>query len=241
MAGAHAPAQSGGPGSDSHAAATAAQFGGNPTGRTRADGLAPHSPAALQADRDKEAKRKRDERAAKRQSPPPPPLPSAAVPQTQAHGNQGAAVAGAGVAGAPLDPLAQWVAEDFRDAAPELVELAEAWRVDAHTKRAVAANLPRKLCDKIKSDAAFPPGAKRSLSTSSPASLAEMFNAFGVPLKIRRYVVMAPAFLWIVVHDLQVSGAITKLIQDEKQPTPSTPASSNATGGAADQQPKLTA
>ena len=119
------------------------------------------------------------------------------------------------MAGVPGAAGYQWTAEDFRDAAPELLELAEAWRVDCHPKSAVAGKLPKRVVEEIAKDAAFPPGSKRSLSTASPQTLAEMFNALGVPLSFQKIVTLAPALVDIIVRDLQVGGRIQKMIAEE--------------------------
>ena len=120
------------------------------------------------------------------------------------------------LAGPVGDPVLLWSAEDFRDAAPELVELAEAWRVDVHTKRAVAGQLPRRVVDEIAKDAAFPAGSKRSLSTASPVTLAKMFNALRVPLSLKAVITVAPALVYIIVRDLQFGSRIEKLIATER-------------------------
>ena len=150
-------------------------------------------------------------RAAERAAQPPAPLPAGPAPP-------------AGAMAAPLpdlagpvgDPVLLWSAEDFRDAAPELVELAEAWRVDVHTKRAVAGQLPRRVVDEIAKDAAFPAGSKRSLSTASPVTLAKMFNALRVPLSLKAVITVAPALVYIIVRDLQFGSRIEKLIATER-------------------------
>jgi hypothetical protein len=127
-------------------------------------------------------------------------LPGLAGPETPSAGAE---------AGIPFDA---WTAEDFRFAAPELVELAEAWRIDVHTRHAVAGKLPQKLVAEIAKDAAFPPGSKRSLSNSSPVTLAKMFNALHVPAAFKPVITTAPALVYIIVRDLQTGARIDKLI-----------------------------
>src|SRR5258707_9089158 len=62
------------------AAASAPLFGGNRGGKKRLDGLAPGSPEAIEADRKKDAERKRTRREAVQRVAEPPPLPSAGAP-----------------------------------------------------------------------------------------------------------------------------------------------------------------
>ena len=191
-------------------------FGGNVGKRVRADGFKAGSPEALAADRLKEAARKRAERAAKSAVTTPPPLPAsgAVLPATV----QGAAdPAGVVAGGEIIDPVVVWTPADFRDCAPELVELAEAWRIDAHTKRAAEGKLPRRVVDEIAKDAAFPPGSKRSLSTSSPVTLAKMFNAMRVPVTLKSVITVAPALVYIIVRDLKTGANINRLIADEEE------------------------
>jgi hypothetical protein len=190
-------------------------FGGNVGRKTRADGLTPGSPEALAAVRARDAKRKREERAAKTAVAPPPPLPGAPAPAVEMA--PGAAeVPLLAVGGEMGDQIYVWTAEDFRQCAPELVELAEAWRIDSHTKRAVKGKLPRVVVEEIKKDAAFPAGSKKSLSNSSPVTLSKMFNALKVPVAFKSIISAAPALAYIIVRDLQTGSRIEKLIAENK-------------------------
>jgi hypothetical protein len=193
-------------------------FGGNVGRKVRRDGLKPGSPEAAAADRAADARRKRLHRATVAAATPPPPLPSsdAPLPETLP------------VLGGPESPSADaeagiafdaWTAEDFRFAAPELVELAEAWRIDARTRQAVAGKLPQKLVAEIEKDAAFPPGSKRSLSNTSPVTLAKMFNALHVPAGLKPVITTAPALVYIIVRDLQTGARIDKLIALQEEET----------------------
>ena len=146
-------------------------FGGNAGKKKREDGLKPGSPEAIAADKDADAKRKRDARAAVRAATPPPPLPASSAPLSESLPDQTSASLSPD-AGPVVDPVVSWTPTDFRDCAPQLVELAEAWRVDVRTKQATAGKLPAKVVQKIAADAAFPPGSRKALSESSPVTLA---------------------------------------------------------------------
>ena len=209
-AGGHAGLAGGAP------AVPAKPFGGNVGKKTRADGLRPGSPEAIEADRKRDAERKRQERAAKAQITPPPALPAGAPPPVAAMETAADAAAGF-VADSAVDPVAAWTPDDFRQCAVELVELAEAWRIDCHTKRAVAGKLPAPVVKEIAGGAAFPAASKKSLSTSSPVTLAKMFNSLKVPLAVKPIITTAPALAYVIVRDLQTSARIEKLIAEHKE------------------------
>jgi hypothetical protein len=194
-------------------AAAKKPFGGNVGRKTRADGLKPGSPEALAADRAADAARKREARAKEKLVAPPPALPAATPPPVDSVAATPDAPTG------PLvtdlgDPVLAWSPDDFRQCATELVELAEAWRIDCHTKHAAEGKLPAPVVKEIANGAAFPPGSKKSLSTSSPVTLAKMFNALKVPLAVKPVITTAPALAYIIVRDLQTSSRIEKLIAE---------------------------
>jgi hypothetical protein len=193
-------------------------FGGNAGRKTRADGLKPGSPAALAADRLADAERKRKEREARRLVTPPPALPAATPPAVDSVAATAEAAAGF-VAGGEVDPVLAWSPDDFRQCAGELVDLAEAWRIDCHAKRAAEGKLPGAVVKEIAAGAAFPPGSKKSLATSSPVTLAKMFNALKVPLAVKPVITTAPALAYIIVRDLQTSARIESLIAEHKAHT----------------------
>ena len=190
-------------------------FGGNVGRKARADGLKPGSAEAVAADRERDAQRKRDERAQKRASTPPPLLPELAPPPVSSSPDTAGPSLDA-LGAVPLDPVVAWTPDDFRQCAVELVELAEAWRVDAHTKHAVVGKLPRPVVEEIARGAAFPSASKKSLSTASPATLAKMFNALHVPVALKPIISTAPALAYLIVRDLQCHARIEKLIAENK-------------------------
>lgn len=193
-------------------------FGGKVGSKLRQDGLKPGSPEAIAADRVRDAARKRAERAAKRAETPPPPLPSASgnIPPSPSvpDASPGGPVADLETGFVP-DAQDQWRAEDFNECAPELIELVEGWRVDSRTKQAVERGLPRKVVEQISKDVAWPANAKRSLSRTSPATLADIFNALKVPVRLKKYVTTAPLLLYIAVRDLAAGARIEKLASEE--------------------------
>ena len=191
-------------------------FGGHAGRKTRADGLKPGSPEAVEADRRADAARKREARAEKNKQTPPPALPAAPAASVETVSLAAETPVGP-VAPEMVDPVVVWTADDFRQCAPELIELAEAWRIDSHTKHAIKGKLPKVVVNEITKDAAFPPGSKKSLSNSSPVTLAKMFNSLKVPIAFKSVISAAPALAYIVVRDLQMGSRIERLIKDEAE------------------------
>ena len=189
------------------------KFGGNPTGRTRNDGLKSGSPEALEADRKKNAERMRLAREKVAAEKLPAVLPSAA-PGTASEGATKIPV---------LDGLADvasvgWTAEDFKQVAPSTIELIEQWRVSAAIDLAETGKLTGAVVKKIASDAAFPAPAKRSLCDTSPAALAKLFNTLNVPVAMKAYITTCPTILFLIVRDFQNRSEIRKLIEMSREP-----------------------
>ena len=111
----------------------------------------------------------------------------------------------------------QWTAADFDQCAPELIELIEGWRIEVHTKRAAEGKLPRVVVKEVAENAAFPTNAKRSLSRTSPATLADIFNALNVPVKLKKYVVTTPLVLYLCVRDIAGLHRIDSIIAEQEE------------------------
>lgn len=207
-------------------------FGGNVGRKPRADGLKPGSPEAIEADRKRDADRKRRERAEKRAATAPPVLPAATAPLPLDPPAPGAPVDipqdGGAVAPAP-DPVGGWTAEDFTYAAPELVELAEMWRVNQRTKEAVDYGFPRPVVEEYAKRTAFPPKAKASLSKSSAPVLADLFNTLKLPLKLKPAVATFPALVFLIARDFMIGREMAGQAAEEKarQPEPEKPHEQN--------------
>lgn len=193
-------------------------FGGNvgkKPGKPLPPGMVAGSPEHEQWKRDNEAQRKRDERAAKAAALPPP-LPPASSPVGETP--MDTMPPSSGFDPVPLvAPDVVWRAEDFNDCAPELVDLAEAWRVNSRTKQAVDGKLLPKVVKEIAADTAFPASVKKSLSRTSPATLADFFNSIGVPIRFKKYVTTAPLMIYLIVRDMAVGSRIDKLVSDQNE------------------------
>ena len=99
----------------------------------------------------------------------------------------------------------------------ELVELGEAWRLDAICKKCTMAKLPRKVADEFAREASFTPASKRSLSSSLPGTLAKAFNALKVPVGLKSVITAVPALTYLVLRDFQLNQKLDKFITDEAE------------------------
>ena len=184
--------------------------GGNKGGRPRDDGLVPGSEEAKAADRDKDAKRKRNERAAARDAQLPPTLPSA-----NASAPQSATVPTGPVAGDAIPPVDLWTAQDLVGVVDQGIPLAEAWRVREFTELCIEGKLPERVVQKIASDAKFPDISKQSLRASLPALLAKLFNQFRVPIAMKGCITAVPALGYLIVRDIQLKQEVREMIAEE--------------------------
>jgi hypothetical protein len=198
-------------------------FGGNVGRKPRSDGLKPGSPEAIAADRAKNAERMRRARAEKAAATPPPPLPAAGAPGVAAPQSvSGQAQNPGDPLGLPpgvdgVSPLADWTAEDFNGAAPEVIELIEAWCIESDTALAAEGGLPEKVVRKIAADAAFPKSSKESLRRTSPAMLAKFANAVKLPGTLKPYIAGLPSVAVIVIGRLKNRAEIRKLIEEDRK------------------------
>lgn len=200
------------------APASPVAFGGNPTGRTRKDGLKPGSPEAADADRKRNAERMAQKRAAEKSAAPPPVLPPPA-PSSAVLSDSGAKTIP--VADGFMEPASvDWMAEDFKQVAPDTIDLLEQWRVADKISLAEEGKLTAPVIRQIEKDAAFPAPAKRSLQTSSPAAIAKLFNALRVPVALKSYITTCPTLLYLIVRDMQQRSEIRKLIEASRSAKP---------------------
>lgn len=197
--------------------ASPVKFGGNPTGRTRNDGLKSGSPEAVEADRKRNAERMRENRAKVRSEQPAEPLPSA-LPSVAGDSSTRISVTDGGFDA----PSVGWSAEDFKQVAPSTIELFEQWRISAAIDLAEEGKLSGAVVKKIASDAAFPIPAKRSLCDTSPAALAKLFNTLNVPTAFKAYITTGPTILFLIVRDFQNRSEIRKLIEMSREVKPET-------------------
>lgn len=199
------------------APASPVAFGGNPTGRTRKDGLKPGSPEAAEADRKRNAERMASKRAAEKSAAPPPVLPPPA-PSSAVLSDPGAKTIPV-VDGFSEPSPVDWLSEDFKQVAPDTIDLLEQWRVADKISLAEEGKLSAPVIRQIEKDAAFPGAAKRSLQTSSPAALAKLFNALRVPVALKSYITTCPTMIYLVVRDMQQRSEIRKLIEASRVET----------------------
>ncbi len=198
------------------APAAPAAFGGNPTGRTRKDGLKPGSTEAAEADRKRNAERMASKRAAEKSAALPPPLPASTTGTSAVLSDSGSTKIP--VTDGVTEPAGvDWTDADFKQVAPDTIDLLEQWRVADKISLAEEGKLSGVVVRQIEKDAAFPAPAKRSLQSSCPAALAKLFNALRVPVALKSYITTCPTLLYLIVRDMQQRSEIRKLIQSEAE------------------------
>jgi hypothetical protein len=203
-------------------------FGGNRGGRPRKDGLTPGSEAALKADREKDAKRKRDRRvelAAQN----PPVLPSAPVAEPGEPIDPNASPADHLV---PLPvvsdaPVISWLAKDVEPLAKELILLTEELASKSISTRANKARLPKEIVDEITADARWNERAKAMILSGSSDLFAKYLNESGISVELRPWIMIGVGTMQIALGHLKLISRLDKLIalanvvvpaKDEKKP-----------------------
>jgi hypothetical protein len=204
------------------AAASVPAFGGNRGGKARKDGLAPGSQAAKEADRKRDAERKRLAREEAARVAEPPPLPSAV--QTE-NGSvpppANSLVAGAPGPAAPEDAPVPWDPASLRPLFEELIEGAEESRVNKLRSMATKAALPDKLVAEIARDAKYSPTCKRTMILTAPNVTAKAMNRIGISGKYSDEAILLTAVIGNFIQGRRLQGKLQKLIEQvnkQKQP-----------------------
>jgi len=199
------------------AAASVPAFGGNRGGKPRDDGLVPGSREALAADKEKDAKRKRDARAAERVVKPPP-LPSApangngpVAPAINGAGALPGAAPGVQSDAVPWDPAA------LRPLLEELIDGSEQSRVQKRQERAKAVGLPDRIVKELASGATYPAAAKRALALSGSNGTAKLMNSLGISGKYSDVAIAATALTAIIVSNKRSDAKFEELIAEFKK------------------------
>ena len=193
-----------------------AAFGGNATGRKRADGLRPGSPEAEEADRKKDRLRKQAARAV---LPVPAVLPAPAPAPLATPGNPALLPAGL-----PLAPAVAWVGEDLEFTAEELIALLEELAAGAITSKMLLAKLPPDVVKEIEKDARWSDRAKRMLKLGGSKLSAKYLNEFGVPVEIKPWLDVMLAAFQILLSHVRIIRRIDLVIAEQKRLQIQTPA-----------------
>lgn len=193
-----------------NAAALAVKFGGNKGGRPRKDGLVPGSAEAILADRDKDAARKRDNRAQARTL--------LALSQAQSPAGPADGRAGPGTAPVPGQNPHPWdpglVAPVFEQVLPALEKFLSA-RLAAKASRA---KLPGDLVKEIEKDAAFPAPAKAAIVTTGPICVAKWLNRSGIGAENAPEVILATAVASIAASQFMLAARLDNLVKEANRP-----------------------
>lgn len=211
VAGAPAPGLVASPAAAGSAVAGAPLFGGLRGGRPRKDGLIPGSDEAREADRLKDAERKRKARAAA----PPPPLPPAepALDAPPAEADGGPVLRGGGEL--PLDaaPPPDWAAEDLQSATNQLVAMLEDIDVRHIEDKCKSANLDGALVAEIVKDARWNASAKKSVAGGGAPILAKVLNKLHVPKGAKPVLDFIPGLGLILAERHQLNKRLDALIE----------------------------
>lgn len=214
------------------AAASVSKFGGLRGGKKRADGLVPGSAQALEADRKKDAARKREARSLAE----PPALPSA----VQASADQGAPLPGSeggDLSLAPAEPEILWDPELLKELVTEAVELTEKKHIKDMREAAEKAQLGAQLISEIAKDAHYVPAFKNTFNKSAPRALAKLLNRFGVSGKYSDEALCALAGLSIWFRSYRQDSRLAELIEEDRR---NRNAKSNPQSGTGNTDPRLT-
>lgn len=183
-------------------------FGGFRGGRRRKDGLAPGSPEALAADREKDRLRK--ERVRVKLAAVPAPLPSAAP---------GAPGPGPEVGGGPDDgsgfDAASPVPWDSSSLAPlfsQIIPAAESLATGQIVSRAIKAKLPAQAVREIEAECKWAEPAKKALEIEGPRLAAKWLNKTGVSAENQPEVVCLSALAVIGVSHFKLLQRLDKLV-----------------------------
>lgn len=217
------------------AKATVPLYGGLKGGRKREDGLVPGSPEAAEADRKKEAQRKRDERAAAALASQPARLPAkVGIVQNQLPATGDSAASGAGVQVVQIVP---WTAEIVKPFTSELIPVAELVDVNGIIEKAKAANLPAALVKEIEKGAQWPAVAKKNLDIALPRLSAKWLNRTGLSAEYADEVAVGSAFLMIVTSRNALAARIDKFAEQMREQERQNQKARNAGAGAASGNP----
>ena len=198
------------------AAASVPLFGGNRGGKKRGDGLAPGSAEAIQADRDKEAKRKRDERAQRRNLVEPPPLPSA-LPGVADPNAPPPGVLGTGVPAEGDQPEIPWDPELFKPIVKEALELSEKRAIQNSKETAEMAGLTKELVRQIMADAQYAPTWKSIIQLTAPRLAAKAMNHSGIPGQFSDEALCALSVLALWVSSKRQDARVAEIIEQHKK------------------------
>jgi hypothetical protein len=192
-------------------------FGGLRGGRKRKDGKIPGSPEALEADRAKDAERKRLARERDRLANPeiiPAAIPASA-PQSNppAQNNSPAKADSLGVvAGVENFETVAWLAKDVEPLVNELVELTEELCQTAINTRCKKAKLPIEIAREIEHDARWATRAKAMIKQGGADLFAQLMNKSQIPLAIRPYIMITIGSLQIAIGQMKILKRLDLLI-----------------------------
>jgi hypothetical protein len=203
------------PGAPSSARSSVPIFGGHRGGRKRKDGLKPGSQAAHEADKERDAERKRLERAEAADLRDPPPLPAGPGPMAPQ------AISVAGMPGADAfapDIVVKWHAKDVEKLVAQFIALTEELCTKSVTTRCQKANLPEEVASKITNDVAWAQSAKDMIEEGGSELAAKYLNESQISPEIKPFILIAIGTLQIAINHQQVLKRLDAIISQQRQP-----------------------
>lgn len=197
---------------ETDASRLAVSHGGLKGGKPRTDGLVPGSSEAAAADREKDAKRKRDARAAAKPADTAP-LPSAGMAgaSAPAPGTPSPGMAGGQIQQPPIVP---WEASTLKPLVEKMLDAAEKGRLAKFLIRTQKLGQMPELIKEIEEDAHFPPEAKALLQISLPRCAAKWLNKSGLSAEYQDEIAIVTAVLLIYQHDRKIMLRLDKITAD---------------------------
>lgn len=181
-------------------------------GRRREDGLAPGSPEADAADRERDRLRKQAQRAVAE----PPPLPSTlAPPGDQMPPSNGTQSPDAGTAPGPA-PI-PWDPADFREFVDEALAGAEQTRLSKREARAREAGFSEASVKRFVADAKYPGSSRRMISLSGSKGLARIFNKLSLSHSYGEGAMALGAVMMLFVHNKRSDAEFKRALAEFKK------------------------
>jgi hypothetical protein len=206
----------GSPGADGTARSSVPLFGGYRGGRKRKDGRAPGSTDAVRADKDRDAERKRMERAEAAALHDSPALPAGPA---IVHALPAQTIPVVGLPGpepfAP-QPEVRWEAKDVEKLVRQFVALTEELCTKSITGRCQKANLSAAIVKEIENDAAWSASAKKMIEEGGSELAAKYLNDSGISPELKPFILISIGGLEIAINHQKVLKRLDQIISSKK-------------------------
>lgn len=109
-----------------------------------------------------------------------------------------------------------WDPEQLKPLLDELIDTAEAGRVEKFRNLVAEAQFPEKVVKEISSDARMAPALKRSMQLTAPRAVAKAANRLGVSSKYSDEGILVTALLANWIQGRRLMARVEKLIAEHK-------------------------